>query len=158
MGLAGVLTAHLVTGDGSSASAAPSTPTPRPTPSASATPSAAPDTEPATGTRKVLTSPYDLAPGASVANGKVRLTMQTDGNLVISDANGRPLWAAMTQGRGDHAGFQRDGNLVVSNADDKAVWGAGSFGHPDAVLVLRADGNVVIEDGGTVLWQTNTAR
>ena len=167
LGAAGILTSHLVT-SGSAAETPPSA-SPAASPSASAPPSksasksasatASPSAEHPIGTRKELRSPYALAAGDSVSNGKVSLDMQTDGNLVVSDADGRPLWAAMTQGkgRGDHASFQTDGNLVVSNAKGKAVWGAGSFGHSDAVLVLRADGNVVIEENGTVLWETGTA-
>ena len=53
-----------------------------------------------------------------------------------------------------HLNLQTDGNLVIHNADDRPIWGAGSFGHEGAKLVLRADAKVVVMDGNSVVWST----
>jgi hypothetical protein len=45
--------------------------------------------------------------------GNSTLTMQGDGNLVLS-RNGSAVWGSNTVGQGHHAIFQQDGNLVVT--------------------------------------------
>ncbi|HEV2787192.1 MAG TPA: GDSL-type esterase/lipase family protein, partial [Solirubrobacteraceae bacterium] len=47
------------------------------------------------------------------ADGRYRLVMQKDGNLVLYGPSGRALWASNTRGRGSHhVRMQADGNLV----------------------------------------------
>jgi len=129
----------------------PST-TPVTTPSASATPeSPAPDP-----TLKVVQAEFELAAGESVVAGARSLVMQEDGNLVISDQDGTPLWAAATAGEGNSARFQPDGNLVVYNGAGQALWSTETNGNPGATLVFQSDGNVVIKSGDTVLWAAGT--
>ncbi|MFD3315660.1 protein kinase [Streptomyces sp. NPDC058694] len=124
----------------------------KPRPSASATKPASP----AIPVRRVLQAVYDLGVGESVRTAKTKLVMQRDGNLVITDKQDRPLWAAMTSGAGNTARFQDDGNLVVHNSAGRPIWASQTFGHPGAVLVLQADGNVVIKAGDAVLWAAKT--
>ena len=91
-------------------------------------------------------------------NGRYRLAMQADGNLVLyrTDDNA-PLWASQTAGRGGtRAVLQGDGNLVIYG-DGDAVWASQTAGHPGATLTVQDDGNVVISAGGTALWATETA-
>lgn len=127
----------------------------RPSASAEATKPTTPAT-PATPVRRILQAVYDLGVGESVRTAKTKLIMQRDGNLVITDKQDRPLWAAMTSGTGNTARFQDDGNLVVHNSAGRPVWASQTFGHPGAVLVLQADGNVVIKAGDAVLWAAKT--
>ena len=106
--------------------------------------------------RRILEAVYELGVGESVRTTKTKLVMQRDGNLVITDKQDRPLWAATTSGTGNTARFQDDGNLVVHNSAGKPVWATQTSGHPGAVLVLQADGNVVIKSGEAVLWAAKT--
>jgi len=56
---------------------------------------------------------------------QVRLTMQSDSNLVLNAANGRPLWSTGTSGKGAGGAYllvQDDGNLVVLDRNKKTLW------------------------------------
>jgi hypothetical protein len=58
----------------------------------------------------------NLLAGEGLTNeeGSARLTMQSDGNLVLYNKNGKALWASGTAGNnGDRLEVQTDGNLVV---------------------------------------------
>ncbi|MFF7334893.1 hypothetical protein [Streptomyces sp. NPDC008150] len=97
-----------------------------------------------------------LQAGQSVSATLARLVMQSDGNLVIYDENGKPRWASHTFGSNYHAVFQGDGNLVVYTSSNSPVWASQTPGHNGATLVLQGDGNVVIYDGSTPVWAANT--
>jgi hypothetical protein len=72
-----------------------------------------------------------------------RLQMQTDGNLVLVKNTGAVLWATDTAPRsGVWAAMQKDGN--------------GTGGHAGAYLNVQDDGNVVVYEGTTPLWDTGT--
>ncbi|MCQ8193219.1 protein kinase domain-containing protein [Streptomyces rugosispiralis] len=105
---------------------------------------------------KVIRATFELAAGESVAAGARSLTMQQDGNLVVSDQDHEPRWAAMTKGEGNSARFQADGNLVVYDSGGQFLWSSRTNGHQGAVLVFQVDGNVVIKSGDTVLWAAGT--
>jgi hypothetical protein len=50
---------------------------------------------------------------------------QADGNLVVYDDIGQPLWASGTSGTsGAELRLQADGNLVVYNGNNQPLWGA----------------------------------
>jgi hypothetical protein len=52
--------------------------------------------------------------------------------------------------------MQTDGNLVLYDYQHHPVWASGTNGHPGAYLVIQKDGNAVIYKGITPLWATNT--
>ncbi|MGV9503301.1 mannose-binding protein [Streptomyces sp. NPDC003642] len=85
---------------------------------------------------------------------RIRMVMQTDGNLVVYNEKGKPIWASMTFGQNHRAIFQGDGNLVIHNAADRPIWASKSHGHDGAQLVLRADAKVVIVHNGQIVWST----
>jgi hypothetical protein len=93
------------------------------------------------------------------ANGRVRLVMQTDGNLVLyrTDDNA-PLWASNTLNMPvAYAIMQDDGNLVCYGADKVPYWASGTNGHPGATVLLQDDGDlVVLSSSNGVLWETHT--
>lgn len=100
-----------------------------------------------------------LYPGQSVAscNSRYILTLQLDGNLVLTHA-GIPLWWTATEGRGAVVALmQNDGNFVIYNSAGKALWSSRT--NPDgATLTVQDDGNAVIYTaGGQPKWSTNTA-
>jgi hypothetical protein len=50
--------------------------------------------------------------------------------------------------------MQTDGNLVVYNANGGPVFHTWTFGNPGAYLAIQDDGNLVVySSGGAVLWQ-----
>ena len=101
--------------------------------------------------------------GLVANNGRARLVMQQDGNLVLSDQFSGPrrvVWAAGTEGNpGARATMQGDGNFVVYAADGRPLWASHTEGHPGAVLVLQDDGNAVVyAPDGRPLWASHTMR
>lgn len=87
------------------------------------------------------------------ANGRYRLYMQTDGNLVLYDEaqNHKAVWAIDKFGANNRAVMQADGNLVVYSGSN-ALWSSRTDGKTGAQLVLQDDGNLVIKQGSTVVW------
>ena len=92
-------------------------------------------------------------------DGRFRLTMQLDGNLVLYQGS-TPIWASNTYGSGggNRAVMQQDGNFVVYTSDGRAVWASSSsFGYNGATLSVQNDGNMVIySTGGAPVWHSNT--
>ncbi|MFI5873901.1 ricin-type beta-trefoil lectin domain protein [Streptomyces sp. NPDC051445] len=103
----------------------------------------------------------DVIPsGTSLASDSVRLTMQADGNLVLSAlATGKALWSSATAGNpGAYARFGTDGNLGVYTTAGAVKWTTGLAATTDATL--RVTGSVlavVASDGSTTLWKQGTA-
>jgi pimeloyl-ACP methyl ester carboxylesterase len=96
----------------------------------------------------------------SSTSGCYHVVYQSDGNLVLYDALGAPLWATGTHGTSPGAAImQSDGNFVVYDADWVPRWASGTAGHHGAQLVLQTDGNLVLyEATGEALWASGTAR
>jgi hypothetical protein len=107
-------------------------------------------------TTVVVEATRTLSAGASWSATLARMTMRSDGNLVIYDEHGQVRWASNTFGSGNRAVFQADGNLVVYNSANRPLWTSGSAGHNGAQLVLQDDGNVVISQNGAVFWSSGT--
>ncbi|MFD3654590.1 mannose-binding protein [Streptomyces sp. NPDC058620] len=99
-------------------------------------------------------SPSTLEVNQAWTTNRIRMVMQTDGNLVVMNEQGKPIWASMTFGANHRAIFQPDGNLVIHNGADRAIWASRTHDHGGAQLVLRADAKVVIVSNGTVVWST----
>jgi hypothetical protein len=94
-----------------------------------------------------------LNAGQSWTFGNARMTMQTDGNLVIYTRNtNQARWSTGTHGSGgNRVRFQGDGNFVVYSAANRAVWSShtagtcsGFFGAPQVMIGLQSDSNFVI--------------
>jgi hypothetical protein len=101
--------------------------------------------------------------------------MQSDGNLVVYDANLTALWSSGTGGRTGtfHLDLQNDANLVIRNGS-AAIWAtytknpklaSGEGLNPGQFIystdgsyrvVMQGDGNLVEYQGGTALWSTQT--
>ncbi len=102
----------------------------------------------------VLQAGQSLTPGSSMyaAGGQLRLSMQTDGNLVVY-RDRTVLWYSHTWGStGAYALMQTDGNLVVY-LGRKALWHSHTWANPGAVAALQPDGYLVVYSSiGTPLW------
>lgn len=95
--------------------------------------------------------------GITSPNGRYTLTLQADGNLVLSEAGGTAVWSTGTDGKNAaRADMQADGNLVLYTADDGVVW-ASDTGEAGSSLEIQDDRNVVIYSRDrTVVWSPNT--
>ncbi|WP_405892814.1 hypothetical protein OG272_06465 [Streptomyces sp. NBC_00104] len=107
--------------------------------------------------------------GGSWRFGNARLSMQTDGNLVLYDVrNNAARWASNTRGSGaTRMLFQPDDNLVLYTAGETARWATNTTndcGSLVPLLALQEDSNFVIYcgqvSGGSLsvrpIWATNT--
>lgn len=93
-------------------------------------------------------------------DGKTRLIMQGDGNLVLyRQDNGTALWASNTGNTPVNVAImQPDGNFVCYDAAGKAYWATGTWIDPGSYVVLQDDGNLVLYGpNGGALWASNTA-
>ena len=92
-----------------------------------------------------------LTTGQSWSTNRLSLTVTTTGDLVLRD-RGRTVWrTGMTSGV--KLVMQNDGHLVLYDAGNGTAWSSGTAGHPGAVLILRADGAMVIALDGQVLFR-----
>ncbi|MBU3061459.1 LysM peptidoglycan-binding domain-containing protein [Nocardia sp. NEAU-G5] len=98
----------------------------------------------------------ELGLGQSLQGGAYALTLQNDGNLVLSEPGG-VVWATNTHGQGVvRAVLQDDGNFVVYK-DDGAAWATHTNGMDADRLVVQADRNVVLFGrDGSPLWASDT--
>ncbi|MEV5970893.1 FG-GAP-like repeat-containing protein [Streptomyces sp. NPDC051921] len=96
--------------------------------------------------------------GKSYSSNSATLTMQTDGNLVVTSKAGKALWSSGTAGKiGAKAVMQSNGNLVVYSADGAtALWQSHTTA-PDGYALLQDRGSLVIYNAaGQSKWSTNT--
>ena len=89
--------------------------------------------------------PERLNPGSSVVsmNGQYRLTMQTDGNLVLSDVANNPLWSTGTSAPGSWLAVAADGNANLFDPSGHVRWTSAVL-EPGSLLRVQDDGNVVL--------------
>ena len=90
-------------------------------------------------------------------NGRYRLYLQTDGNVVLRDWDTREaLWSTGTNGQDAvRLKFQGDGNLVLRSSSGSATWSSGTNGSGATRLVLNNDGSLALYDGNTPVWSVN---
>lgn len=107
------------------------------------------------GTAQTLTAGQQL----TSPNGRFRLTLQTDGNLVLYPATGPALWSTRTAGSGAvRLVLQPDGNAVLYPATGRAVWSTKTVGTGGVQLRVQDDANVVLYPAaGRAVWSTGTA-
>jgi hypothetical protein len=93
-------------------------------------------------------------------NGKYRLSLQDDSNLVLYRTGGGATWSAGIQ----YSDAYRivtlpTGDVQAVRANGSVVWHTATAGSPGARLRVQDDGDVVVyaSDGKTMLWHSNTA-
>lgn len=87
-------------------------------------------------------------------NGRYTLVLQTDGNLVAYDSQGKALWSSNTVGSGAiECVMQSDGNLLLNDRNGRVVWATYTHGYKNPRLVMQEDGNLVIyNERGLAVW------
>ncbi|MET8102370.1 ricin-type beta-trefoil lectin domain protein [Streptomyces sp. NPDC005236] len=114
-----------------------------------------------TGSTVTLTGGSVIPSGTSLTSDSVRLTMQSDGNLVLSAlASGATIWSSGTSGHaGAWAKFGTDGNLVIYSTAAAQLWTTGLTATTGATFQVRNDSTaaVVASNGTTTLWKQGTA-
>ncbi len=111
------------------------------------------------GTPTTLTAGNVIASGHQISSQNTTLTMQTDGNLVLTAKNsGWTIWATGTSGHpGATATMQSDGNFVVHDSNGTtSLWSTNTAGNTGAVISLQNDRNLVVYSGTTPLWNSHT--
>ena len=108
----------------------------------------------ATSSRLVAGSTMRANQWLTSENGRYRLYMQGDSNLVLYDTtNMQALWSTGASAANGQAIFQSDGNFVVYDGEGRALWFTGTAGNPGAFMVLQDDGNFVIYTAASVpIW------
>ncbi|WP_030515084.1 LysM peptidoglycan-binding domain-containing protein [Nocardia sp. NRRL WC-3656] len=99
----------------------------------------------------------ELGLGQALQGGAYTLTLQNDGNLVLSEPDGTVVWATMTHERSvERAVLQEDGNFVLYSGSGP-VWATDTNGQAADHLVLQSDRNLVLygRDGAS-LWASGT--
>ncbi len=100
-----------------------------------------------------------LAPGQATTScdGRFRLVMQGDGNLVLIMNGATVLWATYTNGQaGARAVMQGDGNFVVYGSSGSVLFDTHTNGNGGAYLAVQDDGNVVVYAGSAAVFDTHT--
>jgi len=95
-------------------------------------------------------------------DGRFKLVMQSDNNLVLYDTSRPPpnsTWASNTANYpwGTWAVMQSDGNFVLYASDGFGTWAVCSSrtsGNSGAFIRMQNDGNLVIYKGSSALWNT----
>ena len=86
------------------------------------------------------------------AQGRYRLVLQSDGNLVISTKAGHVTWSSGTS-TATSLSVQSDGNVTLRASSGAVVWTTKSAATAGATLAMQDDGNLVLyATNGGVLW------
>ncbi|WP_327130797.1 FG-GAP-like repeat-containing protein [Streptomyces sp. NBC_01343] len=100
-----------------------------------------------------------LASGQSLTSNAAKLTMQSDGNLVIASRAGQALWSSKTAGNAGATAMMRgDGNLVVYKADGASVLWESKTNAPEGYALLADSGDLMVFNARSQsLWSSGSS-
>jgi peptidoglycan/xylan/chitin deacetylase (PgdA/CDA1 family) len=104
-----------------------------------------------------LASGTTLSSGSSLSspNDEFKLTMKTDGNLVVELSDGHTVWSSGTSGNsGATAKVNSDGSLSVLSASSSVLWTSGSTHDSSSTLELSNNGTLAFVHGTTQFWHS----
>ncbi|AFY36818.1 Curculin domain protein (mannose-binding) lectin [[Leptolyngbya] sp. PCC 7376] len=91
--------------------------------------------------------------------GGYRLTFQIDGNFVLYNSTGRPIWSSNTwtpRDPSDLLTIKPNGNIIISRRG-QPLWSTQTGGNPEAVFAFHKTGEVALYTKDfQPLWSTNT--
>lgn len=105
-----------------------------------------------------LSAGESLYPGESLngINFQFRVSLQSDGNLVMVSRNNYTYWNTGTNGTSpSRLTMQFDGNLVLYATSGQVLWYSGTNGSGAQRITIQDDGNLVMYAGNAV-WNTGT--
>lgn len=95
-------------------------------------------------------------PFVLLQNEDMRLEWQSDGHLVMYNANNQFAWGTQVYGENYQVCFQTDGNLVIYDENGQWKWQSNTLGGIGSMMVLdRCTLKITDANGGT-LWQSPT--
>ena len=97
---------------------------------------------------------------------KCNVKLLDDGNLVIYDTNGKPMWASNTYNKGSGPytmKMQDNGNLVVYDVNSEQIWQSGTTDKGDGPYRVTMDGDDnctmgVYDSNNTKLFYANASK
>jgi hypothetical protein len=116
-------------------------------------------TYPSSPTRNILYEGEQLNQGQELvsSNGRYKLRMQGDGNLVMYNGSENPIWHSGTWGENiTYASMQRDGQFVIYDNTNTPRWHSNTWTRSGSHLVMEDNGNLIIYQAGVVRWSSNT--
>jgi len=112
-----------------------------------------------TNTGSISSSPATVLATPACAS---KLSVQNDGNVVLSDVNnGMVHWSTNTAGKGTapyRFTMQNDGNLVLSDSKSSSLWTSGTAGKgcsPYSLKVRDMRHLTVVDCNGEPLWSAS---
>ncbi|SFO21393.1 D-mannose binding lectin [Geodermatophilus obscurus] len=120
------------------------------------TPTPAPPSTPSPNGGRVMSAGQVLTAGQALrsANGRYRLDVQADGDLVVRAPDRRVLWATGSRGTAARLTLRSDGELVLSSGS-RSLWQSRTAGRGAVRLELRDDGDLrLVRTDGSVVWST----
>ncbi|MBJ6141774.1 matrixin family metalloprotease [Hymenobacter sp. BT559] len=91
------------------------------------------------------------------SNGRYRLLLQADGNLVIYNGSNRGIWNSGTWGKNIRkAIMQADGNFVLYDNNSVSRFSTNTWNPVGSYMMMQPDGNLVIYQRGQARWSSNT--
>ncbi len=105
-----------------------------------------------------LAAGQQLVPNQYIESADARFAMllSSDGNIILY--GGRDIWSSGAHPGATRLSMQTDGNLVLYNANNVPLWFTGTGGiNNSSHLTLQTDGNLVVyRDSGGWTWQSGT--
>jgi PKD repeat protein len=101
-----------------------------------------------------------LTKGAQIksCDGRYRLVLQPDGNLVLRGDGLGGMWSSKTHGKPAFGAYmQTNGNFSIKRTDGVQLWSSATSNNAGAWLAVQNDGNVVIYKNSQALWSTMTS-
>ena len=91
------------------------------------------------------------------SDARFRFVFRHDGNLVLYSQSSLMWQSSTGGSNATKLTMQTDGNLVMRRADNSVVWQTSTGGNTGSKLVVNNNGNVTLLSASqAVLWQTNT--
>jgi L,D-peptidoglycan transpeptidase YkuD (ErfK/YbiS/YcfS/YnhG family) len=109
----------------------------------------------------VLDAGQRLTVGESLTstNDQYQLSLRTNGDLVLLDANYDVLWQNGVRSTVSSTAvrLRPDGDLVETGADGRVEWSSDTTTTSSCRLILEGDGSLVLRTPARVLWNSHTA-
>lgn len=96
-------------------------------------------------------------------NGSCKLVTQTDGNLVLYNTAGSPVWSSGTYGKGVAPysfNLSTAGNLILTDSTGITLWSSGTSGKGKAPYTANMQDNcdfALMDGSSRMIWNTHTA-